>query len=539
MGKIIKNKIGNVFLALGLVLTMVLTFSLSACGTPSSPDEYMQYVEKKDADQGKEFLVGYLGQMNKAMDMKDSSRVGTIKITPSDNLKSMAALLGDAAPDLSKLENISIETTVGQSDDVMLEKMLFKGNDADILTLNMLIDAKNSRLYYQIPELSEAYLNVDASAAEGEEAEAVTASFALLQSLASGDFVMDSSDVEKIYDRYVEILTKSLKNVEKKEKQKLEAEGVSQNTDVYTATYTKDEAQKLLEDIIGSLKKDEQILSYLKKLKVEEKTYTDELDQILAKLKDEGIGEGTLSLSDYVSDDEIVGREITIKESKDDKEPVVVKVLQPKDGDKFGYLLSVESDGEQVFSVTGQGTDKKEVLNGEFTVHVAKDALDGAAADVGSSLTSDEVLKVKVSDYDYGKLKDGEVSGKYEITCPGIAQIATGKIVYEMSGNMESAKGKLSVLMGEQEMVSMDITGETGDKMDVKLPGDSDKVYDITKSDEIQEYYSGLDIQGVLANVKDKLGIDLSTMFLGASAGLSSASPSDSGDLDLNDLTME
>lgn len=470
------------------------------------PADFMQYVEKKGRDEGSEKLKDYFGLMKKSLDTSSGSRKGTFQVEITDDVKSIinsylssyAMLYGIQIPNLSGLNDISLDVETDMKKDVSCIDYGLKVNGENILTAKMYMDYAGKKLYYQIPELSPAYLDSSSAFEQGNGSGLFSLEY--LQGLQAGEFLPDADTAVKIFERYTDVLIQSIQNVEKKKDQTCEAEGVSVKADLYTAKYEGKDAVALFKKLISSLKDDDEILSYVEKLGGEKKEIQSGLEDALKNCENL---KGFMTLSDHVSGEEIIGREIKFFESDDAKEPeMVISWLMPRDKGKLGFSFGMEYKSEELIKISGSGTLKGSILDGEFSVEAPK------LMEAAGQMISGEVVHIKVSDYDVRKAGT-EGTGKYEITVPGIAQISAFKLVMESSGTVDDFKEKIDVMMGEQKLCTLNLTGSKGESLDMALPGSSDKVYDVANEGDVMKYAAEIDTAGVLEHVKEVTGIDL------------------------------
>lgn len=492
-------------------------FAVSKWRTSSmSPTEYMQYVEEKERDAGGELIAGYFEQLQKATDLSNSSRKGLLRVELSDGLKQMvkeysalAAMAGTSLPDLSKLDSVEIEESLGKDGGALGDAMVLKANGTSLLTLNLFMDMEKGKMYLQMPELSKSYL--DLSDSMGEAGEGLDSSFQILNTYLSGELFPSASDIEDIYRRYLDIFIRSHKDVEKQTNQTCEAEGVSQKADLYIASYEEKEAVALAKEFVETLKGDEQILSCLEKMGVEKGEYTETLEDALESLEDSGKENGYLTVSDYVADDTVIGREIKGYEDKEAKEETfLIQCLMPRDGEKLGYLIDVESEGKTQLQVKGSGLLKNYVLEGEFSVLLP-------SLKQGSGFTSEELLRIKLTDYDLVKMKKGESTGTMELSMPGLPALAGGKLVITPEGDVDHASTTVDVALGEQKLGSIVMANQKAEAVSIREPGDGETIYRVSKEKDVEQYFMEMDTEGVLKHIKEVTGINL-TPWLGALA---------------------
>ena len=474
------------------------------------PADYMQYVEQTSRDQGSDRLSKYFGLVKKSMDVSSGSRTGSIQLELTDDVKSMiksylssyAMLYGVQIPDLSNLNDISLDVATDMEGSASRFGYALKLNGENILTAKMYLDYAAKKMYYQIPELSGAYLDASGSMVSQDDAD--VPGMEILENLGAlqkGEFLPSAEEAEKIFKRYTDILIQSIQNAEKEKGKTCEAEGVSAKADIYTARYEGGDATALIKEFISTLKEDDDVLSYVEKLGVKKTEIQSALEDALKECEDM---KGAVTLSDYISEEEeIIGREIKLFESDDAKEPeMVLQMMMPKENEKIGFTYYAEYKSEELFKITGKGTLSGTAFNGEFSAESPK-----LMEQIGQ-MTSGEVLHVNVSDFDVEKAWS-EGTGKFEITVPGIAQISAFKLVMEASGTMDDAREKIDINMGGQKLCTLNVNSKKGSPLDIGAPGSGDTVYDVENEDDMEKYAEEIDTEGVLNHVKSATGIDL------------------------------
>lgn len=465
-----------------------------------SPAEYYQYVETKNRDEGKDVLTGYYDAFRKSFARESFSKKVNMKLDISDTAKSLLALSG---VDFSKVEDVELDIAAGKDKKTYSSLLKVRANDQDLVTLKNYIDLENKNVYTQIPELSESYLDASASFEEMENSSG--ASLNALFALYDFENVWPTTEaLETLYERYTDLVIQSAENVEKSEGG-CEAEGISQKAEKYTVTLNGEEAAKLVEDILKELKDDKEIKEIIEN--VSESAYdelTAELENSITELEDEvSTEEFSLVMEAQISSDEkIIGRNITIK---DDSDEIVISIMNPKDGNQFGYEMAVTVNDVEYANIHGKGTEKSGVVNGEF----ALDMDESLNEDTTGLASTDNVLVVVLEDYDISGLKDGKVSGTITYSTESAAEFANYSLRVESEGDMENATGKISILAGKDELVTIDMTVESDVEIEEVKPADGDTVYDASSQEDMLRYQSEIDTIQFIQDLQDKLGIDL------------------------------
>lgn len=519
-----------------------------------SPVEYYQYVETKSRDNGEKLFVNYYDHVRESFAGNSYAKEINMKLEASDTAKSLLSLTGI---DVSKVRNLEVNMVTGKEGKEYSNLMKLRGNDSDLLTLKTFMDVENKKAYYQIPEFSEAYLDMssmlgdgaayqdmtsgldEGTAEAGSEEEEQSSSLPYSSMLSMYDLdniLVKTDDLKNIYERYTDLLIKSAKNVKKSEEDReCEAEGVSQKADQYTVTMDGKELAALMKKLMETLKSDDTLKGIIENIdKDAYEEFTSNLESGISSIDGTGT-DGINAVMDVQIDgsDRIIGRRIVItSEEGSDAGEFVLDMRFPKDGDNFGMAIVVESDGEEVMALHGKGTEKAGVINGEFTLDT-----DGSLNKTGNSLLSaGKLLVVTLEDYDMSKYAEGKVSGTVTYSTEAVAALANYSLKVESEGDMKQTSGKISILAGKDALVTIDVTMKSDVKAESVKPSAGDKVYDMANSSDMLAYQSDMDIMGLLGDVQEKLEIDLSGL-IARMLGSSLSDPmNDYGDLDLDEF---
>lgn len=126
------------------------------------------------------------------------------------------------------LESMEIETNVKAKDKVATSKSVLKVNGKDALSYNLYADYKDGKVYMQIPELSDAYLDYSNLGDVDGQVNYVKAAGAVMDKVPDGD------TLENVLTTYSDIVYDNLTGVTKKN-QTVKVEGISKECTVLTA----------------------------------------------------------------------------------------------------------------------------------------------------------------------------------------------------------------------------------------------------------------------------------------------------------------
>lgn len=464
-----------------------------------NPTEYYQYVEKKNRDENQEFITDYYDTVRNAGVDKANKKM-QMKFKISDTAKSLLSLSG---VDFSKINDAEIEMTTCKDTNVFSNLTQLKINDESMITMKSYMDTEKNEMYLQVPELTESYLDISNTLKEMESSEENGISKGLML-YQSENYLPETSDIDAVIKRYTDIAIENAKNVKKADK-KIEAKGVSQDTTEYAVTLNTTDSIKLCEDILKKVKEDKNIKNIIEKVSSDAyDSFQQGIEDTLEELKSaDDDKKDVLTLRTYIdSDDTIVGRELELTEKS-----IVIKSLCPRDGEKFGYELSVKEDDVTYVTVAGSGKEKSGVVNGEFTVGV-----DESVASQLNAASYDNLLKVKVEDYDTSNVSKGEASGTVTLSTDAVAQLANYSIKIESESKVNKAKENIYLMAGKDELAAIDLNIEDAEALEDLKPSNNDTVYDVTDESDMTAYSSEMALDDFLSKLQEKTGIDFSSL---------------------------
>lgn len=524
-----------------------------------SPAEYYQYVETNSRDNGEKLFLGYYDKFRENFSGDSFAKDIRMKLEASDTAKSLLSLAG---VDVSNVKSLELNMVTGKEGKAYSNQMTLRGNDNDLLTVKTYMDLNDKKAYYQIPELSKSYLDIssmfdveeaagndeDIDGSDDTDIDDTDEGVALLPYYSVGflslydldKILVETDDLKNLYERYTDLLIKSVKNVKKSEGG-CEAEGVSQKADKYTITMDDEEFTGLAKELIQTLKDDTTLKGIIENIdKNAYEEYTSTLEDGLGSV-DEASDTKLNAVMDVQidSNDRIIGRKVTLSSKEDSgQKEVVIDMRFPKDGDNFGTVFAVEADGEEILNLHGKGTEKAGVINGEFVLE-ATDSLNESG---NSLLSGGKLLIITMEDYDLSKYAEGRTSGTVTYATEAVTSLANYSMKIEAEGDMKESSGKISILAGKDALATIDFTMNSDAKLGQIKPSDSDTIYDINDSSDMLSYQKEMDIMKLLEDVQKKLDIDLSGMLAGLLTGGMSSNPledyEDLGELNPDGFSM-
>ena len=474
--------------------------------TNMSPTEYYQYVEKKNRDEGLSGAMDYYDQaLNSVWNENGYNKNINMKVSVSDTAKSMLSMTG---LDFTNLADIELDETISMQENEMAIQMVVNANSDRLISYNMYCDNENKKFYVQVPEMSEGYVDLSDTMQEAkeemEEAGAVgIPTNRIFSAINLSDILKmypKSSDIKAIYNRYTDLYLDSVKDVQKAGGA-YTAEGVTQEANQYKVILNGGELSELSKKLFTELKKDENVKAIIEN--VDKEAYTTFQESLEELEADSGMDGMTVTMDTYIAENEkIIGRTFALS---DDVSSLEISYLCPTDGENFGEEFTVNLDGEELVRLTGSGTVKNGKISGDFVLGVG-----GILAEQASLADSSSVLKITLEDYDCSKISEGSVSGTMVLSTGAVAQLANCSLKYDFTTVKNDGSGTLSLLMGQNEMVTVDMKVKEAEKLTDMAPKDGDKVYNFSDDKDVEEYSKDLDEDKLVEDILEKIGIDTS-----------------------------
>ena len=429
----------------------------------------------------------------------------TVRLDAGNELK---PLIGMIDPSLKDIDNASISVNTSFDDSIQNVQLKANINDADIATVNASIDMENEEGYLQIPELSDSYIDISDGIEEiNDELESSGAEYQEMLDEVKNT-LPDAKTVDKVLNTYVDVAFDNISDVSKSS-DKIEAEDVSQSVTALTTTLDGQYAYDTAYEMLETLKDDENIKEIIEN--IDEASYDEFRDNIsdtLDSLKDEKDSiddvEGSADLTLYVNGKgEIAGTEVLVDV---DGQEVVVSSVMPRSGSRFGYEMKAEYEGMELFSLTGSGTLKSNVMNGTFNVSVDDELLGDLDEYVSGG---DNILTIDVKDFDISDSKDGMLNGSFTFSTDAVRQVKGYKLNVEFATTKKETSVAVALLYEDDNYAKVTLTSGEGENLKTLQPSGSDTVYSITDDSDMQDYLSEIDIDAFIDDINDKCGLDI------------------------------
>lgn len=430
---------------------------------------------------------------------------------------SVMSLLSDMATvDLSAFNEVTLSMDVAQKKELSQINLEFLLGEDKVISADAFMD-QNGDMYVSLPALSDTAImfNLYEIAGVGsleevyntpEMREAYDAIFTLIDALPSGE------ETVELAERYSDVV---LSNIDDADKSSVTLSAGDIEKKVTAIEVTIDE--KALEDIAVSLvdemKDDDVIWDFLEKLVAldsganadeyirEMKDMFDDFDEDELDGAFEGFGEVKLTV--FVdAKGNILGREAEYMDYK-------LSFVTLEKGDKVAAEITADIEGMS-FEINGDGTLKKDIYNGVFTLHAM----------------GQDIVEVEVKDF---SIKDSNLNGKFTIkpskTVSSMLSAYEGElgidlesmgidlsdiaIVIETKCSEEKTNFSLELISKSETVIALGVNSSLSEVKSIKLP---ENFTEVSSEEDIQNWASSIDIFSFISTLPQPI-IDIVSQF--------------------------
>lgn len=429
-----------------------------------------------------------------------------------------------------ELKPIDVNAVINSKDGKASADINAKYDSKSLATLNTVYDSESGKIYFKVPELSDAYLSGTEEEIEklftdylGEDIEIDDEETSVdISGGFDGDIlsVLKDIDVAELSDHiceYIDFLEeKASAFLTDGEPVSGEIEGNAYSFTVKTYSFKGSDLKSITEVLVEKAKADDYMKEIAAKFGTTEKEYNDELDGMIEDFDDMTVAEfnAVKTLDIYYNDGVFSGYKF------DDGDEFHKKVVFLDNDDVFA--LNIDSDdGYEKNTVSGSCVPSYGKVNGSFK-SVTK----------GEYYEETEIVTLKDLGLDLGVLHGNvriETVTNYEDEEPY-------KSVLDFTSNSTEDKLDLSlnISQDDEDIMTISLTGEEIDPVDVVIP--SENVYSLADSAELTKFMSTCDFDGFMENIKNVLGDDLYSLFVDIfSEGSAEGEDPDSSDPDSED----
>jgi hypothetical protein len=450
-----------------------------------SPAEYYAYVEKNAIAKAVNEVASAKNTLqntpNAAYDV--SSEITVNRDTLDSLLQSSLGMsLSDLEAEIGiPLESIGFDAVIGTDGDIINETFGLKLNQVNLITMELFMDSAAEKILLRLPELSQAYLSVS-----GED---TGTSAAKLQEITPER----TADLLK---RYGNIIVDNINQVALEDDAELSIDTLTTKSTKLTVTISEQDFYNMVTEVLEEAREDEYIIDLLPMLDLTEEEYQDYVDQAIDELdaSSDSITDQTVTMLVYVnSKGEIIGREF----SADDTDVALGYTKLSKSNYDEYNLYVTDDTGTTVLDINGSQKKTDGSYDGDASIEISSGT--GTLPDFSIDISYEDVYQEKKNDrtYQYGSftLSSLDLIG---------LQVTMDYYVEE-----DVQKSKLAIRMGASSLVTVDTTLEYIEDYEVKMPSSDAEVYDI---DQAESYLATFNLEDYIADLSDKLGIDLQSL---------------------------
>lgn len=481
-------------ISLGLVAILLLNsaspLTAKALAADADPLSYYKQVEKdsmnKNVDALTKAYTDYLANYGKAATQKIGI-ASTLQTTIDSSIMDKTEFKGIKSIKADMISMINGTNTK--------TNMKISCNDQELTSLD--VYTLKDAYYYLIPDLSKAYLKLDAKSF-GDSTSAT-----VVQNGAE-NFMKEpvSADVlNQLLKKYGTLFIDNVKNVSKNENVDVTIDGVSSAYTRLDVTMNEKELLNMSTLLLTAIKNDTDLQNICTKYGIcTQKEYNKEITKDLADnakelkalKKKKSNGKNVLKMSLYVdSQGEITGRSVKISGSKEDSFDMGYKTS--KSGLKMGMEAWIKS-GSDSLKLTGSAAAGLSGFSGDMKLSY-KDA---------SSKTNGSV-NLDFKDMKYVK-NDTTAYATGECTLTG-TDFKGMSFHMKLSGDFTKQDIVLDILQNSKSMAVVSLSVKSIPYVDFTLPSSSDTIYDI--GTQLEDYLKTANVKGYLEGIKQKSDIPI------------------------------
>lgn len=322
------------------------------------------------------YFSGLTAQMDEVADMTKTGAEMKFSLVPGTAMTNGA----DVAPTTLKAK-IHADSEALKA----YTEMTYAAGDTDIASIKYWMD--NETFYFQIPELSDVILKLDASALSSLGMGSIGGMEDIMTAPMMDDTVgalpanpltgytealqnLDPEVVEKAFGLIADAYFVTVKDCTKTTTGTLQCGEVSVNCDVNTITITMKDFMNLALNVLNKVEADAEIMDVLADFQIDKaaiasaKTYVEES---IKELPEEQAKKVLLTMTVYSKGNDIVGRVINIADSGE------IRIITANDGKKFATEIALATDGVDKVKFTANGTVEGEKHDGTFVIESVGD----------------------------------------------------------------------------------------------------------------------------------------------------------------------
>lgn len=521
--------------------------------TFSSPQDYYASVEKDNfsnmaASAANAYQTMLREPMSSVSDMYESVTSGeiyeggykgeiVIELGDSamENLMDTLSYQEELPFDISEWNRIALEYETYSGDSLINAAAGLTIGDTGLISVDTLLDYKDSALYLAMPELSESYLGISFEDVMADYEDALQSMEEMTEYLDAIQEIVkvlpDAKQAQALLTKYFDVIIGCVDDVDK-ESVKLEVGGVNQKCTCLKVTIDGKTLVKAAKALCKELKDDKDLKKYITDFvdavseQAEALDMAEELgmeldadeiyeqfqsmcDEILDTIdeNEEEIPEFELVMSVYVdSKGHVCGREFELEV---EEQTMTLLVANTENGSNVGFeasLLIDDGDVENGFVFEGSGKKNKGKLDGTYALTVMAQG------------EKKKMMNVSVKQFDLDAMEKGYLNGSFGLSIADdlleemeeripeevYSMLEEMELVFDLTSNENAAKFKVSLNQGKELYASLSISSEKVSDKKLSVPSDAIMIEDIEDpEDSLKEYWMTIDWDSMIEKLEE------------------------------------
>ena len=521
--------------------------------TFSSPQDYYASVEKDNfsnmaASAANAYQTMLREPMSSVSDMYESVTSGeiyeggykgeiVIELGDSamENLMDTLSYQEELPFDISEWNRIALEYETYSGDSLINAAAGLTIGDTGLISVDTILDYKDSALYLAIPELSESYLGISFEDVMADYEDALQSMEEMTEYLDAIQEIVkvlpDAKQAQALLTKYFDVIIGCVDDVDK-ESVKLEVGGVNQKCTCLKVTIDGKTLVKSAKALCKELKDDKDLKKYITDFvdavseQAEALDMAEELgmeldadeiyeqfqsmcDEILDTIdeNEEEIPEFELVMSVYVdSKGHVCGREFELEV---EEQTMTLLVANTENGSNVGFeasLLIDDGDVENGFVFEGSGKKNKGKLDGTYALTVMAQG------------EKKKMMNVSVKQFDLDAREKGYLNGSFGLSIAddlleemeeripeeAYSMLEEMELVFDLTSNENTAKFKASLNQGKELYASLSISSEKVSDKELSVPSDAIMIEDIEDPEEAMlEYWVTIDWDSMIEKLEE------------------------------------
>ncbi len=477
--------------AVAVIIVLVAVFWKPISGLFSSDkkfksaQEQFHYVEGWNTASMANSISSAYGNMLAMLDTQFIGKEAEVKLTVNEEIMTLLSQLAEI--DLQWLNEMSLNMKLSSDMSAMQMLMSLSLGQTMILDADIGMDYSEGKFWAGIPALTSTYLGIESDEMQMsmEQMDAFREELLGLMEL-----LPDEQTLNKILNRYLDVVVSSIKNVESSAVT-LSVGSVAQKCTALKVTLDAQTLNGIVVAVLETAQNDEELISIVGQI-VE--AYAPGAGDMFASgwslaiqgLLDEFSSDQStetvepLIWIDYVDDNnQVIGREFVLPQAED-----AVHYWTVRKGEQFAY--EAQMDG---LVITGNGTDSMGRINGEYVI----------------SVEGMDIFSVEIIDLDSILWDRGEICGtvRIRLTKDAMALIAGDSLPVDIALDVRidtaSAVNEICAdfVLAEEVLVSVSVEIKDMEPFDILSPDNTIPADDET----IEAWVSGFDLEKLRDNL--------------------------------------